>query len=473
MSPNAAGASPATGAARVAVLGAGLAGLAAATRLAREGHAVRVFEARTAVGGRVRGEWRDGHWLDGAWPVLGGREGALARFARSVGEGDGVAPLRPVQTALFRRGEAVPVDGLQLAGAARIPGPPFWERPKLLRWGRLMARYAPLLDPARPERAADLDYRSVADHVSLYFGRGALEFWLGPELAGLYGDDVEELSRVALLMHAQARGLGQRRPSGPGLPRRPLAELASAAADGLDVDLGCLVRRVDERPAGGFELEVERETGVDRAGPFDAVVVALGVEAAARVAGGWLRPAERDFFAGVEVRSVLTLAAALDGSLAPHPQEIRWPRRADTALAALVIEPGQSGGRAPEGKSQLVLRVRDAFAALWADHASDVVAKNLLSSLELAMPGLAERVETTHVGRTRQAFFGVGHVRALDRFQRVQRDRRALGRRIYWAGDYLAGPAFESAVRSGERAAEALVGDLAEEGRPSSLSDGR
>ncbi len=91
--------------------------------------------------------------------------------------------------------------------------------------------------------------------------------------------------------------------------------------------------------------------------------------------------------------------------------------------------------------------------------ASDVVSKNLLSSLEMAIPGVGERVLTTHLGRGAQAFFGVGHYRELANFEKVQCDRRALGRRLYWAGDYLAGPSFESATRSGLRAAEAFLAD--------------
>ena len=452
---------------RIAVLGAGFAGLRAATTLRAAGHRVEVFEARTAVGGRARGEWCAGHWMDGSWPVLGGRDEALARFARDLsdrGVGDLLSPLRPVQTALLRAGEARPVDGLQLRGVARIPGPPIWERPKLLRWGRLMARYAPLLDATHPERAADLDYRSLADHVSLYFGRGALEFWLAPEVQSVYGDSVDELSRVALLQHAAGQGIGGRRPAPPGLPRRPLIELAQAAAEGLEIRRATQVQRVDELAAGGYRLELLDADGTRAESGFDATVIAVGASEAARIAGPLLTPAERDFFGAVEERPVVTLAVALEGVHSGLPQEIRLPRREDSAIASIVVEPGQSGGRAPEGRSQLVIRARDAFAARWRETASDVVAKNLLSSLELAMPGIGERVLTTHVGRANQAFFGVGHYRELANFDRVQRDRRSLGRRVYYAGDYLVGPTFESATRAGQRAAEALLSDLAREG---------
>jgi predicted NAD/FAD-dependent oxidoreductase len=194
---------------------------------------------------------------------------------------------------------------------------------------------------------------------------------------------------------------------------------------------------------------------------FDSVVLALGPGEASRVAASMLTPAERDFFAALRERPVVNLAVALDGVHAGLPQEIRIPRREGSAISSIVIEPGQSGGRAPEGKSQLVARARDAFAERYREMASDVVAKNLLSSLELAMPGIGDRVLATHLGRSQQAFFEVGSYRRLANFQKVQLDRRALGRRLYWAGDYLAGPSFEAAAQSGLRAAAAAATDLA------------
>jgi len=91
--------------------------------------------------------------------------------------------------------------------------------------------------------------------------------------------------------------------------------------------------------------------------------------------------------------------------------------------------------------------------------ADDVVAKNLMSSLELAMPGIGERILTTRLGRATGPLFEVGSYRRLATFQKVQLDRRALGRRLYWAGDYLSGPTFEAASLSGLRAASSLAAD--------------
>jgi len=452
---------------RVAVLGAGLAGLRAASELRGRGHEITVFEARGQIGGRAAGRWADGHWMDAAWPVLGGRDTSLARWALELGLGDSMWPLRPVQATLLRDGETRPVDALSLSGAARIPGPKFFEPAKLLRWGRLMSRYEPSLDASHPERAAAHDDRSLGDHVRLYFGKGALEFWLTPEIQTAYGDSVEELSRVALLQYCHSVGLGEPRPGLPGLPRRPLLELLEAAAEGLDLRLSTAVERLDEEPAGGFRVETTDALGKRREDCFDAIVIALGPSTVARVCGALLTPAERDFFASVEERKLVTLSIALEGVESGLPQEIRVPRRGGSSIASLLVEPGQFEARVPEGKSQIVVLARDAFAKRWAEMADDVVAKNILSSLEVAMPGVAGRLIATLLGRGTVPFFGVGHYRRLASFQAVQSDRRSIGRRLYWAGDYLSGATFEAASLSGQRAANALIQDL---GPPAALT---
>jgi protoporphyrinogen oxidase len=104
------------------------------------------------------------------------------------------------------------------------------------------------------------------------------------------------------------------------------------------------------------------------------------------------------------------------------------------------------------------------FASAHSSAPDDVAEKAVLGQFSALHPRAAAQVRFARLQRDDQAVprFEVGAYRAMARFQRVQEDRRAQGRRLYFAGHYLAGVRSENAVASGQRAARALLADWAE-----------
>ncbi len=104
----------ASGPARIAVVGAGYAGLAAAVALAREGHPVTLFEANRTAGGRARRVEYRGTLLDNGQHLLLGAYRETLALMREVG-----VPER----ALLRRPLTLHIPGHLELVAPRLPAP--------------------------------------------------------------------------------------------------------------------------------------------------------------------------------------------------------------------------------------------------------------------------------------------------------------------------------------------------------------
>lgn len=255
----------------VVVVGAGLAGLRCAARLAGSGLDVVVLEAADVVGGRQRTDEVDGFLLDRGFQVLNPAYPAVHRWVDT----DHLVLRRFGAGLLVRRD-----DGLaELDHPLRRPrGVPATLRSGLLR-PRDVAALARWAAPAvaRPRHVLtgpDRPLREGLDRVGL---RGPLRTEvLEPFLAGVLAEDDGSTSEafVRLLVRMFALGV-------PALPARgiralPSALAASARAAGADVRLGARVEGV-RSVAGGVEVAVRGGEPVRAA----AVVVAVGPEAVA------------------------------------------------------------------------------------------------------------------------------------------------------------------------------------------------
>lgn len=242
------------------VIGAGVAGLAAAVRLAKAGVAPRVLEARPYVGGRARSfKHASGDEIDNGQHLLMGCYHATLHLLGIIGTRHLVA-LQPRLTVGFRdadgttdilaasRGLPSPLD--VLAGLLRLRRLSFAERIGLLR----VARAAMRSSHAREETVG-----SLLDRLK-QGGNAQKRLW-NPMVIATMNTPPEEASAQLFLEVLRRAFLGRGDDSRLALPRAGLSQLFDPAAEfvraaGGDVSLGTSVTRI-EKVHEGFSVYVK------------------------------------------------------------------------------------------------------------------------------------------------------------------------------------------------------------------------
>ncbi|MEV7811072.1 protoporphyrinogen oxidase [Streptomyces flaveolus] len=275
----------------VVVIGAGIAGLAAAHRLLGRGARVTVLEAGDRVGGKLLPGEIAGVRVDlGAESMLARRPEAVA-LAREAGLGELLQPPATATASIWTRGALRPMPKGHVMG---VPG-------------TAAALLGVLSDEglARIERDADLprteigDDVAVGEYVAARLGREVVDRLVEPLLGGVYAGDAYRISMrsavpqlfQAARTHAsltegvreiQAKAAAQQQ-TGPvfmgiagGVGRLPLAVADSVRARGGQILTGTPARELRREAAGGWRI-----TAGERVLHADAVIVAVPAPAAA------------------------------------------------------------------------------------------------------------------------------------------------------------------------------------------------
>src|ERR1039457_767910 len=186
---------------RIAIIGGGIAGLAAAYELEKAqtaGAAVEytLFEERPRLGGSLASEIVDGVVLERGPDSFLTEKPAAAELCRELGLGAELTPSNDAgrKTYIVVRNRLVPLpDGLMfLIPTKLIPT----ALTRLFSWSTKIRMGLELLHPPRPTGLPD---ESVAALVARHFGTEAVDRLADPLLRGIYGGDAAQLSARTVL----------------------------------------------------------------------------------------------------------------------------------------------------------------------------------------------------------------------------------------------------------------------------------
>jgi protoporphyrinogen/coproporphyrinogen III oxidase len=427
---------------RVVVVGAGIAGLAAALRLRDELGAsahITVVDQATRVGGKI---FSQGYLESGAESFIVS-DPAAVRLAERVGLGDALRHPVTGQAALAIQGELVPMPKGTLMG---VPADPEAVAG--------VAAVAPEADHDGPLLGPGEDV-SVGALVRSRLGEPVLDRLVDPLLGGVYAGRGDDLS-LATTMPALAAAC-RTESTLTGAARAALAGRAGGGPVFATVE-GGLTRLVDAVvAAAGVELRLGTAvrslawSGSWRVGDLtaDAVVLAVPARPAARLLSAVRREAA-DLVGVLDYASVALVAMAVRGASLPALSGFLVPASEGYAVKALTIFTTKWGHlRPPSGVAWLrasVGRYGDTVALQRTDEDLATLVHTELGAL-LGKPLPApEWVRVTRWGGALPQY-GPGHL------DRVAAARAALaGLPIALAGAAYDGVGIPACIRSGQSA---------------------
>ncbi len=435
---------------KVAVVGAGIAGLTAAWRLVGDGHDVTVLEASPQPGGVIATSIVDGFLREHAANGFLSSDDGAAALCIELGVPIVEAAAAAKRRWIYRGGalHAVPSSPLALA------------RSHLLSW---RGKLALLGEPLRRRRdAAQAGDESMRDFAVRRLGVEVADALVAPIVTGVYAADARDVSLAAGFPQIAAldaagglvRGMIARRSQGRPRPRPRL----TAPVAGLAALPSALVAKLGDRIRcrRAIERVVPREGGVELDGArFDAAVLAVPAAAARRLVAAAIPALAGELAAAVAAPAAIVFvgydAAAITADVGGFGLLVaagETPR-----VLGVVFESTLWPGRAPAGAvlfRMIYGGARDPSAVALDD---DALLRQARADLHRTL-GIDATPRHRSVVRWDHALaqYPVGHLDRVARWDALARDHR-----LVLCGAPYHGVAINACVADGRRAAREVA----------------
>jgi protoporphyrinogen/coproporphyrinogen III oxidase len=433
----------------VIVIGAGMAGLAAAHALQQAGLKVTVLERADHVGGRVHTEVVEGFHIDTGAKFIANFYPNTKRLLSGVGLAKKLSYL-PRRSAILRAGRLhILRPDLRSLATDLIT---FNSKVQLVKVLRPLVRNWNSLDSHAFWKALKLDTRSITEYARRTWPDEVLDYLIEPPLSGFLYWTPENTSQAMLFVLLKA-SLGIRLLTLP----QGMGQLPETLATTLTIHRNAEVMKVVPNPGGLYSVHVRLDGEVQTLNA-DGIVCATPAFAVPVILPE-LSSVQREFFENITYSRNVVAAIGLRQRLPSKAYGLLFPRTECNYLALASVE----SARDPKGN-----QFRHELLTLYASGPGvqelllqpDVSIRNLLvKDLLKAGPAYQWNADAElfyHVFRWPNALpeFNVGYFRRLKQFAEGRIETGAL----VFAGDYIGGPFIEGAVTSGLQAAERLLG---------------
>lgn len=429
----------------IAVVGAGISGLACAFRLQQAGHQVRVYERGPTVGGRMATVDRGGFRIDIGTNILLDNYERLKALSADVGLGGEWFPFRAGAGGVLRDGQLTSFDPMSVRDIARYPGLSALARVRVLLY--LLSTWPTrnrldFFDLSTGDDALDtVDAWTatvarcgveVAEYLVDPFVR-TFHFHSARRLSMKYFDALASLflTRGGFVTHGF---------------RGHMRALPMALAARVPVWLDTPVDRVRRAPGG---IELLRGDTSER---FDAVVLAVPAAAAARLLGT-PTPAQASVLDSTRYSSTVVCSYRVPLDVAGDFEGIWVPFKESAIICDGANEhcKGSTDGK----RCVLTVCLHEEAAQALAGRSDPEVLEVVAAEWCRLFPRFAHHLTGLHVHRWQAALpvYGVGHLTRVKRFWQDGQGRDG----VWLCGDWLNQPWVEGSIRCGEKVAEAMT----------------
>lgn len=449
--------------AEVAVIGGGVAGMAAAFRLQQAGYRVHVYESNDHVGGRTRTVYRDGFTLNQGANVMWTAYKSLCGLVHDAGLDGELEEAGSVLGFLWGGDDMFWLDTEHLLRDA--PRFPLSMRSRLSLAKLVFDGYRALHSLRYEDLSAfaSHDFETAEQYTRRRLNTEILERIVAPSVKSMAAAPASVVSNNDLLfMLHRYTGLGSRWLAFRG----GMGSYSTLMSRRFDVTLSAAVTEVEE---------CDDEVAVTSNGPdgertarYAACIIAVAAHDAAPIhvtLDAW----RRQFLADVPYAAMSSVQLALSkpgpvgvkASYTIHPE---W-----SEIVTAVYEHNKYPGSVPPGKGQLTLYTSDALTKQLFDEDDEVTVDTVLTEAEKLMPSVRDTIDWAHVKHWREAVFcsRVGYYKDLAKFNAMRREQDRL---VFHAGDYFAPSSMNTASSAGERAAHDLIAALATPSRAAGLA---